>query len=63
MKKFKVNFEHKGTLYCSATVIAEDESEIDVDTIFEIAQDIEDDGFEGDSLEITNIEEIDDEEI
>ena len=63
MKKFKVNFEHRGTLYCSATVIVEDESEIDVDTIFEIAQDIEDDGFEGDSLEIINIEEIDDEEI
>ena len=61
MKKFKVIFEHKGTLTCLATVFANDKDEIDSDYIFDYSENIEDIDFNGDRIEIINIKEINEE--
>ena len=57
MKKFNVLFEHKGTLTCLATVFANDKDEINSDNIFDYSENIEDIGFDGDQIEIKEINE------
>ena len=61
MKKFNVTFEHVGTLTCSTIVLANDKDEINTDNIFDCPENIEDLGFDGDQVEIINIEEINEE--
>ena len=61
MKKFKVLFEHKGTLTCLATVFANDKDEINSDCIFDDSENIEDIDFAGDQVEIIDIKEINEE--
>ena len=61
MKKFEVLFEHRGTLTCLATVFANDKDEIDSDHIFDDSENIVDIGFDGDRIEIIDIQEINEE--
>ena len=61
MKKFKVLFEHRGTLTCLATVFANDKDEINSDCIFDDSENIEDIDFAGDQVEIIDIKEINEE--
>ena len=61
MKKFKVLFEHKGTLTYLATVFVNDKDEINSDCIFDYPENIEDISFDGDLIEIIDIKEINEE--
>ena len=57
MKKFKVLFEHKGTLTCLATVFANDKDEINSDCIFDYPENVEDISFDGEIIDIKEINE------